>query len=113
MTENDLLKEKQLEIPQSKIPMANTTLVLAIVSVIGCIFYGIPGIILALIAIVLHKRVKEVYKTDPVIYQQSYNTARAGWIIAIISLLISIGTTIYTVYVFYVLWYVVPETVMR
>jgi hypothetical protein len=113
MAENDPLKENQLEVPQSKIPMANTTLVLAIISVIGCIFYGMPGIILALISILLHTRVKEVYKTDPAIYQQSYNTARAGWIIAIISLIISIATTIYTIYVFYVLWYVVPETVIR
>jgi len=109
MAENDLLKD-QPEVPQSKIPMANTTLVLAIVSVVGCVFYGIPGVILALIAILLHKRVKNVYKTDTGIYQQSYNTARAGWIIAIISLVISIATTIYTIYVFYVLWFVVPQT---
>ena len=94
--------------PSSKIPLANTTLVLAIVSVIGCVCYGFPGIILSVMAIVLYGRVKKVYLIHPAIYQESYNTARAGWIIAIISLFISIATTVYTVYVFYQLWYVKP-----
>lgn len=105
MTANGSHEEFPQEIPQQKIPLANTALVLAIVSVVGCVFYGIPGIVLSILAMVFHARVKRVYQTDPAVYQQSYNNARAGWIIAIISLGISVATTIYTVYVFYVLWF--------
>jgi hypothetical protein len=114
MVEKDLQKEGEVpEVPQWKIPMANTTLVLAIVSVVGCVFYGFPGIVLSVIAIMLHNRVKKVFKSNPAAYRQSYNNARAGLIIAIISLAISVATTIYTIYVFYVLWYIVPETTLR
>jgi hypothetical protein len=112
MAEIDLEGEGPV-VPQLKAPMANTTLVLAILSVVGCIFYGLPGMVLSVIAILLHSRVKRVFKSDPAAYRQSYNNARAGLIIAIISLAISVATTIYSVYVFYVLWYVVPETVVK
>lgn len=113
MAENDPLNGKEPEVPQWKVPMANTTLVLAILSVVGCIFYGFPGIVLSTIAILLHSRVKPVFESNPAAYRQSYNNARAGLIIAIISLAISVATTIYSVYVFYVLWYIVPETVAK
>jgi hypothetical protein len=107
MTENVSNEEIAPEIPQQKIPLANTTLVLAILSVVGCVIYGIPGVVLAILAIVFHSRIKKVYLTDPAVYRQSYGNARAGLIIAIISLAISVATAIYSAYVFYILWYVV------
>jgi type III secretory pathway component EscV len=106
MTEN-VSNEEIPEIPQQKIPLANTTLVLAILSVAGCVMYGIPGIVLSILAIIFHSRVKKVYLSAPAVYRQSYGNARAGLIVAIISLAISVATAIYSAYVFYVLWYVV------
>lgn len=107
MSEKEVLKdENEQELaPQVKIPMANATLVLAIVSVAGCVLYGVPGIVLAVLAIVFHARVKKIYLTDRISYRKSYDNARAGWIIAIISLFISVATTIYTIYVFYILYH--------
>lgn len=106
MSEKDALKKEEQElVPQVKIPLANATLVLSIVSVAGCVFYGFPGIVLAVLAIVFHHKTKKVYLTDRPAYRKSYENARAGWIIAIISLCISIATTIYTIYVFYVLYH--------
>ncbi len=39
---------------QKNLPNSTAVLVLGILSIVGCIFYGIPGIICGIIAIVLH-----------------------------------------------------------
>lgn len=94
---------------QEKLPYATSVLLLSLFSVVGCVFYGIPGILLALAALLLFRKIRKQWRTDPERFQRSYQTARAGNIIAWISLGASLITTLYTLYVFYVLWYVLPQ----
>ncbi|MBL1279606.1 MAG: DUF4190 domain-containing protein [Fluviicola sp.] len=72
-----------------KLPNATATLVLGIISIVGCILYGVPGLICGIIAIVLHSKDKKLYKTDTNHYAASYKNAQAGFICAIIGTILS------------------------
>lgn len=74
------------------LPNATAVLVLGIISIVGCIFYGVPGLICGIIALVLHKKNKEVYATNPAKYEASWKNAKAGYVCAII------GTSLSAVY---------------
>ena len=74
------------------LPNSTAVLVLGIISIVGCIFYGVPGLICGIIALVLHKKNKEVYATNPAKYEASWKNAKAGYVCAII------GTSISAVY---------------
>lgn len=81
-----------------KLPNANATLVLGIISIVGCFLYGIPGLICGIIALALHKKDKTIYKTNPARYEQSFKNAKAGFICAII------GTSLSAVYFLFFAW---------
>jgi hypothetical protein len=66
------------------LPNATATLVLGICSIVGCLLYGLPGLICGVIALVLHKKDKEIYHSNPAKYEMSYKNAKAGYICAII-----------------------------
>lgn len=66
------------------LPNATATLVLGICSIVGCIIYGVPGLICGIIALVLHQKDKKVFATDPSGYAASYKNARAGFVCAVI-----------------------------
>lgn len=76
-----------------KLPNANATLTLGILSIVGCFLYGLPGLICGVIALSLHKKDKEIYKSDPARYEQSFKNAKAGFICGII------GTSLSALYV--------------
>ncbi|MDG1146914.1 MAG: CCC motif membrane protein [Crocinitomicaceae bacterium] len=71
------------------LPNATAVLVLGIMSIVGCVLYGIVGLICGIIALILHKRNKEVYATNPIKYAASWENARAGYVCAIIGVSIS------------------------
>ena len=83
---NDLLDPSTSTNPyQSKpLPNATATLVLGICSIVGCLFYGVPGLICGIIALVLHKKDKALYQANPSMYEMSYKNAKAGFICAVI-----------------------------
>ena len=81
-----------------KLPNAVATLVLGIISIVGCILYGIPGLICGIIALALHSKDKKIYKSDKNHYANSYKTAQAGFVCAII------GTSLSAIYVIVVLF---------
>lgn len=84
-------------IPDKSLPNSTATLVLGILSIVIC---G-PGLILGIIAIVLHKKDKGLYYTNKAAYDQSYKSARAGYVCAII------GTSLSALLaVFYILYFV-------
>lgn len=66
------------------LPNATATLVLGICSIVGCLFYGVPGLVCGIIALVLHKKDKAMYQTDPQAFEMSFKNAKAGYICAII-----------------------------
>ncbi len=71
------------------LPNATAVLVLGILSLVTCIFYGIIGLILGIIALVLHKKDKEIYASDPSAYERSFKNSKAGNICAIIGVILS------------------------
>jgi hypothetical protein len=75
---------------QEQVPNANATLVLGILSIITCWLYGVPGIILGIIALYISGPGKIAFKNNPSLYSvASYNNLKAGRICAIIGLSIS------------------------
>lgn len=77
------------------LPNAAATLVLGILSIVGCVLYGIPGLICGIIALSLYSKDKKMYKSDENHYANSYKTAQAGFVCAII------GTSLSSIYVLF------------
>ena len=76
-----------------RLPNANATLTLGIISIVGCFLYGIPGLICGIIAMAIHRSDKKLYNSDPARFQDSYKNAKAGFVCAII------GTSLSAAYV--------------
>ena len=69
------------------VPNATGVLVLGIVALVVWFCYGIPGIICAIISLVMSKKGKEDYLANPGMYKESsYNNLKAGRVCAIIGL---------------------------
>ena len=81
-----------------KLPNATAVLVLGILSILFCWCYGIIGIILSIIALVLAKKDMALYRAEPQNYT-NYGNLNAGRIMAIIGLILSIITIIYMVWI--------------
>lgn len=78
--------------PVMQLPLPNSTgvLVMGIISIALCWCYGIVGITLGIISIVLANKSKKLYKAEPEKYTLgSYKNLQAGYICAIIGLSLS------------------------
>ncbi|MFT5778602.1 MAG: hypothetical protein ACI837_001558 [Crocinitomicaceae bacterium] len=84
---------------QQPIPNSAGVLVLGILSIVTCVFYGVPGLICGIIALVLHKKVKAIYLSDPLKYDGSYKNAKAGMVCAIIGVSLSAIWLLYLIFV--------------
>jgi hypothetical protein len=90
---------QQQFIPQTALPNATAVLVLGILSIVICWCYGIVGIILGIIALVLAKKANEEYKREPGKYTlSSFNNMKAGKVCAIIGLCISSLMLLYVIF---------------
>ncbi len=70
---------------QLALPNSTAVLVLGILSIIGCWCYGIFGLILGVIGLVLGKRDMQLYQQNPNAYTaSSYGNVKAGRICSII-----------------------------
>jgi uncharacterized membrane protein len=75
---------------QRPLPNATAVLVLGILSIVTCFCYGILGLILAIIALVLASKDKRLYAESPDVFSPtSYKNMNAGRICAIIGLILS------------------------
>ena len=75
---------------QQDVPNSTAVLVLGILSIVFCWCYGLPGVILGIIALVLAGKGEKLYKANPEFYKQgSYKNLNAGKICAIIGLSLS------------------------
>lgn len=73
-----------------QLPNSTAVLVLGIVSILSCWCYGIIGIILGIIALILAAKDRRRYLIEPEVYtESSYKNLMAGRITAIIGLCIS------------------------
>jgi M penetrans paralogue family 26 len=86
--------------PQMQRPLPNATavLVMGILSIVTCFCYGILGLILGIIAIVLAGKDKKLYAASPDEYTlASFKNMNAGKICAIIGIILSALYLIMTV----------------
>lgn len=80
----------QLNTNQSPLKNATAVLVLGILSIIGCCLYGIPGLIMGIIALVLAGKDLKLYNANPDAYTSgSYSNLKAGRVCAIIGVILS------------------------
>lgn len=99
MSENELLNPSSTisnNTPQN-VPNSTAVLVLGIISLVFCF----AGLVTGIIALVLHKKDKEVYLSNPVKYEQSYKNSKAGYICAIVGVCLQAF-----IIVFYVLYFI-------
>lgn len=73
-----------------QLPNSTAVLVLGIVSILSCWCYGIIGLILSIIALILAAKDRQRYLIEPDVYtESSYKNLMAGRIVAIIGLCLS------------------------
>lgn len=76
---------------QQTLPNATVVLVLGILSIVTCCCYGVIGLILAIVALVLSKKDKVLYTLNMGAYTEgSFKNLNAGRICAIIGLILNI-----------------------
>ncbi|MBL4594537.1 MAG: DUF4190 domain-containing protein [Flavobacteriales bacterium] len=81
---------------QKSLPNSTGVLVLGILSIVLCCCYGVIGIILGIIALVLANTANKLYITSPESYtESSYKNMKGGKICAIVGLSLS---SLYFVY---------------
>ena len=72
---------------QQPLPNSTAVLVLGIISIVGCSCYGLVGLILGIIALVLAGNATRLYNDNPGMYSlASYKNMKAGRVCAIIGL---------------------------
>ena len=91
------LDEFEISGSPEALPNAAAVLVLGILSIITCWLWGIPGIIMGIIAISLHKKNKTLYLSNKAKYEQSFKNSKAGFVCGIIGLCLSALMIIYSI----------------
>jgi hypothetical protein len=93
---------------KKKLPNATTVLVLGIISIVTSFCYGIIGIILAIIALVLSKKDLKLYRENPEEYD-GYQDLNTGRICAIVGLCLGILVfLVFIAYIIFMIWTFVP-----
>ncbi len=82
------------------LPNATAVLVLGILSIVTCCCYGIIGLILGIVALILAAKDLKLYQENPELFL-NYNNLKIGRILAIIGIVLSALYLLVTVY-FYV-----------
>ena len=73
------------------LPNATAVLVLGIIAIVGCVCYGLVGLICGIIALILAKKDMTLYNANPSAYTPgSFSNLKAGRVCAIIGLSLSI-----------------------
>ncbi len=84
------MENQNLNTTQQSLPNATAVLVLGILSIVLCFCYGVVGVILGIIALVLSGKASKLYKSSPSSYtESSYKNMKAGRVCAIIGLSLS------------------------
>ncbi|MFH0893073.1 MAG: CCC motif membrane protein [Bacteroidota bacterium] len=87
-----------------QLPNSTGVLVLGILSILFCVFYGVIGLILGIVALSLAGKGNAAYQAEPQRYNlQSWNTLKAGRVCAIIGTVLS-GLYLLFVILFIAFW---------
>ena len=95
--------EQQQVTPQNQQNLPNSVgvLVLGILSIVFCWCYGIPGLALGIISLIMAKKANALYANSPESYtESSFKNVKAGKICAIVGLCLS------SVYAIFIIIYV-------
>lgn len=87
------------ELTNQKLPNATAVMILGILSILTCCCYGVIGLILGIIALVLAKKDMALYKANPHSYS-NYSNLNVGRILAIIGIVLSALYLIYMIVLF-------------
>jgi hypothetical protein len=85
-----------------KLPNASAVLILGIMSILTCCCWGVIGLILGIIALVLAKKDMALYNENPELYE-GYSNINTGRILAIIGIVLSAIYFIINIYMLVVL----------
>lgn len=84
------------------VPNASGALVLGILSIVFSFCYGLIGVILGIIGLILANKAMQLYEQNPGAYSQSsYGNAKAGKITSIIGLALSALVLIYIIFMLF------------
>ena len=83
---------------QQKLPNSTLVLIMGILSIIGCCFYGLPGLIFGIVAIIFGRKDKKLYQSNPDEYSGIGNV-NAGYIMGIIGLILSVIYLLFSIWV--------------
>ncbi len=82
---------------KQKLPNASAVLILGILSILTCCCWGIIGLVLGIVALVLAKKDTALYMENPELYQ-GYSNINIGKVMAIIGIILS---SIYLLFMLY------------
>lgn len=82
---------------QQKLPNATLILVFGILSIVTCCCYGIIGLVLGVVAIILANKATKLYAENPESYT-GYQNVKTGKILAIVGVILS------ALYLLFVIW---------
>jgi hypothetical protein len=82
---------------QQKLPNSTLILVLGILSIVTCCCYGVLGLLLGIITIVLAKKATAIYAESPEQYS-GFQNVKTGKILAIIGIVLSVLYLIMTIW---------------
>lgn len=74
---------------KQNLPNSMLILVLGILSIVTCCCYGVPGLIIGVIAFILARNADKMYREDPDLYE-GYNNVKTGKVLAIIGVILSL-----------------------
>lgn len=87
---------------QQNLPNSTAVLVLGILSILGCCCYGIIGLILGIIGLVLSKKDIALYNANPNHYK-GYSNLNTGKILCIIGIVLSAIALLINIYIYAVI----------
>jgi hypothetical protein len=83
---------------KQKLPNGTAVIILGILSIVTCCCYGVLGIILGVVAIVLANKDARLYHANPELYS-NYSNIKTGKILAYIGIILSVIYLVYMVWI--------------
>lgn len=84
---------------QQKLPNATAALILGILSIVTCWCYGIVGLILGAVGLMLANKDTKLYQQNPSLYD-NFGTVKTARILSIIGLVLGILSIAYFIWIF-------------
>jgi hypothetical protein len=83
---------------KQKLPNSTLILVFGILSIVSCCCYGILGLILGVVALVLAGKATKVYAENPELYT-GFQNVKTGKILAIIGIVLNVIMLAYSIWI--------------